>query len=469
MKTVEIEEWIKAREAELIEDISGLVEIPSVCETKKGKAIYGENCQRAAAYMSELAKKYGFDVEYCGGKEIRIGYGSQGKRVEIWNHLDVVPVEADWNFPPFQCTRQGDYLIGRGVSDNKGPAVAVLYALRYLKEQNISLHYELSQICGLSEEVGMEDAEWYVEQYGSPALALVSDCRFPMCYGEKGRCQVTVTSREKLPHVREMEAGIVSNSIAEKCRVIFQGQETGEIELLEKGVPGHAAAPENCVNPVGLLGDRVRKLAEEGRLVLTEAEEQFFEFLRLVCSDGYGEELGIAATDALFGKMTCAGTMLRLEDGKGSLKFDMRFPPELPMEEILKKLAEKVESLGCTISEKNLTGGYIRDLREPVLQGLLKAYREVYGESGQPYLMGGNTYARFFDCAVGYGPGIPHTPFFDNRQEQDLQNMGLPKGHGGAHSCDEVQPVSGLCDAVRVYVLALQELDKCMEEKDNAV
>ena len=234
-------------------------------------------------------------------------------------------------------------------------------------------------------------------------------------------------------------------------------------------MPGHAAAPENCVNPVGLLGDRVRKLAEEGRLVLTEAEEQFFEFLRLVCSDGYGEELGIAATDALFGKMTCAGTMLRLEDGKGSLKFDMRFPPELPMEEILKKLAEKVESLGCTISEKNLTGGYIRDLREPVLQGLLKAYREVYGESGQPYLMGGNTYVRFFDCAVGYGPGIPHTPFFDNRQEQDLQNMGLPKGHGGAHSCDEVQPVSGLCDAVRVYVLALQELDKCMEEKDNAV
>ena len=73
----------------------------------------------------------------------------------------------------------------------------------------------------------------------------------------------------KLPHIREMEAGIVSNSIAEKCRVIFQGQETGEIELLEKGVPGHAAAPENCVNPVGLLGDRVRKLAEDGRLVLT--------------------------------------------------------------------------------------------------------------------------------------------------------------------------------------------------------
>ena len=72
------------------------------------------------------------------------------------------------------------------MSDNKGPAVAVLYALRYLRERGIRLHYQLSQVCGLSEETGMEDAAWYVKQYGSPKLAVVSDCRFPLCYGEKG-------------------------------------------------------------------------------------------------------------------------------------------------------------------------------------------------------------------------------------------------------------------------------------------
>ena len=39
-------------------------------------------------------------------------------------HLDVVPTGdlKDWQTPPFEATIVGDYLVGRGVQDDKGPS-----------------------------------------------------------------------------------------------------------------------------------------------------------------------------------------------------------------------------------------------------------------------------------------------------------------------------------------------------------
>lgn len=55
----------------------------------------------------------------------------------IWNHLDVVPEGKEWIYPPYTCTEKDGFLIGRGIQDNKGPAVAVLYAMKYCSEKEI--------------------------------------------------------------------------------------------------------------------------------------------------------------------------------------------------------------------------------------------------------------------------------------------------------------------------------------------
>ena len=67
----------------------------------------------------------------------------------------------------------------------------------------------------------------------------------------------------------------------------------------------------------------------------------------------------------------------------------------------------------------------------------------------KPYVMGGGTYARKIPNAVGFGPGL----------EFDRKETGLPMGHGNCHSADEVQSVSNLKTAVKIYVKALQKLD----------
>ena len=51
-------------------------------------------------------------------------------------HLDVVPAGKGWTVcEPFEPLVKDGMIYGRGSSDDKGPAVASLYALRCVREQ----------------------------------------------------------------------------------------------------------------------------------------------------------------------------------------------------------------------------------------------------------------------------------------------------------------------------------------------
>jgi hypothetical protein len=61
----------------------------------------------------------------------------------VESHYDVVDAHsAGWNSDPFTLTGLDGYLYGRGVSDNKGPILAVAFAAAELLQQR-SLEIEL--------------------------------------------------------------------------------------------------------------------------------------------------------------------------------------------------------------------------------------------------------------------------------------------------------------------------------------
>ena len=65
-----------------------------------------------------------------------------GKRILFYGHYDVVAAENErniWNSDPFDMQGVNGYIYGRGVSDNKGPVLAALYAVADLvAEQQLS-------------------------------------------------------------------------------------------------------------------------------------------------------------------------------------------------------------------------------------------------------------------------------------------------------------------------------------------
>ena len=58
------------------------------------------------------------------------------------------------DYEPFEPVVKDGYLIGRGAQDNKGPAVAMLYVMRCIRELGLPAAHELCLFAGCDEERG---------------------------------------------------------------------------------------------------------------------------------------------------------------------------------------------------------------------------------------------------------------------------------------------------------------------------
>lgn len=108
-------------------------------------------------------------------------------------HLDVVPAQPG----QFAPKRDGDWIVGRGASDCKGPCVAVAQALVRLNGKA-----SVGVIFGADEEIGGLTTRWMVEKgYRPRKMALVLDARWnAVTYAQKGHTYFTVTARGKGGH-----------------------------------------------------------------------------------------------------------------------------------------------------------------------------------------------------------------------------------------------------------------------------
>ena len=442
----ELRERIHAKEQEMDKNLGHLVRIPSIAGEGTEKEPYGKACKEALLAMKNIGERLGFETEEHEGRLLSILFGSGEKEVGIWGHLDVVPAGEGWSYPPFECTRKQGFFIGRGTQDNKGPSVAVLYAMLFLKEKGYQPLVRFRQILGCCEEKGMEDAEYYLKHYGAPDFSLVSDCRFPVCCGEKGILNLTICSGKVPAALKECYGGAASNAVPAAA-----GAVVGNMCFRSQGISGHAAFPEGTKSALGLL---VKKLSCVDGL----AEEPALKLVEILGDDGYGIGAGIACQDAESGRLTCNLGTLLLKNGCLEGQVDIRYPVTVNAEEILEKFEEFLNRYGYVIKEKKNSAPYYFSPEEPVVQSLMDIYREVTGEQeAQPYTMGGGTYARKLPRTVGFGPGMP----------ADFSDLDLPKGHGNGHGADEAQSIKNLQKAIEIYVYALLNLSNYYGDQEE--
>ena len=159
-----ISQWMDAHADEMAQDIVRLVRIPSVSDPDSDSKPFGPGCRAALEEMLKLGEEYGFKTKnyenYVGA--LWLEDGPMENTIGMWNHLDVVPVGDNWEYPPFEGVIKHGYIIGRGAQDNKGPAVGMLYLMRCLKELNIPMKHRLCLFVGCDEERGMSDLEYYL-------------------------------------------------------------------------------------------------------------------------------------------------------------------------------------------------------------------------------------------------------------------------------------------------------------------
>lgn len=112
-------------------------------KTVSSRLEFAEDCRKGANFLASLFKRLGGQVEILSTDKHhnpvvfakfagKLEPAEKRKRILFYGHYDVVPAdtqEGKWATDPFKLTGTNGYLYGRGVSDNKGPITAALYAV----------------------------------------------------------------------------------------------------------------------------------------------------------------------------------------------------------------------------------------------------------------------------------------------------------------------------------------------------
>lgn len=131
-----------------------LVEIPSV-SVDPSRAADVRRCAEAAC---DLLRSVGGTAELIetGGHPLVVGRlveAPGSPSVTLYNHLDVQPADGDaWRTDPFALTIDGNRYIGRGATDDKGPAITALLGALAARDADIPL--TINVLWELEEEVG---------------------------------------------------------------------------------------------------------------------------------------------------------------------------------------------------------------------------------------------------------------------------------------------------------------------------
>ena len=313
-----IDAYIAQNKEQLLKDIAALVAVNSVEGTPEEGAPYGAGPRAALDKTLELAAGMGLATRNC---ENYIGYAElAGKDPEKYLaticHVDVVPVGNGWTADPFTMRIQDGWLLGRGVADDKGPMVATLYALKFLKEQGYELRYPIRALAGTNEETHMQDVDYYLKNYPAPAFCFTPDAEFPVCNGEKGGFNGEIVSpRFENSIITAFEGGVAHNAVPDRAActvqvaagalvpcegVTFEAGEGGATVIRGWGKSGHAAMPEGTVNAIGLIVDCLLKSG-----VCTPQEEAYLNVLHTLHADTDGSAVTATAFNVSLNVILC--------------------------------------------------------------------------------------------------------------------------------------------------------------------
>lgn len=461
--------WLENHKEEMIQDLKEFVSLRSVSRADLAGegAPFGAEVRKMLDYALLKGAKYGFVTKNADGYYGKVMLGDDDSSIGMIAHLDVVPEGVNWIHPPYEGVLEGDFMYGRGVSDNKGSAVACMYVMRMVKEMNLPVKHGLRLILGCSEETGMQDMEAYNAREKACRVTLVPDAAFPVCYAQKG----SLTAHAQIAlgdEILSFDGGEVDNMvppvakcvlnkeynkvknalegknlISDKIEIVPEGEKAC---VIAHGVASHAASPENGVSAVHMLSGALLEAK-----ILSGESEKAMKAVHFISQGFYGEHAGIACEDEDTGKTTMVIGIARTQKGKIEVHADCRLSIKAVISENLESMKNAMEGAGFTVTHLESTSPVYIPKDHPMVVNLMDAYREITGDETPAYTMGGGTYSRCLENAITFGLGMRA---FSKRPEN------LPAGHGGAHAPDEYQSITALMESTLVFLISVLKLDQ---------
>ena len=445
---------VESMHDEMLDTLQKWIRVPSV----KGEAAPGAPFGKEVRSMLDMAladcEQMGFKTQNFDGyiAHADLGEGSDEDALAILAHLDVVPEGDGWKYPPYGAVIENGRMYGRGTSDDKGPAVAALYAMKAVKDAGIPLRRKVRLILGCDEESGWEDIAHYNKVATMPRMGFSPDASYPIINIEKGICRLELhglLSNEGL-QVIAFNNGERPNVIPGRASALVVGDAAtvaqaeaaakkldipAEVHLTDKGVSitvtgisGHAAYPETARNANGEMLLLLRELGVQGDLRLLADK---------IGLDYKGEGLEISVSDGISGYLTCNLGIIRAGEGGVYATLDIRYPVMTNPDMIIKNVSASLP--GMRVDAMEVKEPHHVPAGSELVQNLLDAYHEVTGYERKCLYTGGGTYARSLQEGVAFGASFP--------QDEDL-----------AHQANEYADIEGLYKNIKIFALAIVKL-----------
>ncbi len=453
MNETKFKELVAPYKDEALKTWKELIAIPSVLDpdTASETMPFGKGVEEALAYVARLGEKLGFHVERCDNYVTELTYGEGDKIFDIYGHCDVVPVdEPKWIHNPFALTlEEGNTMYGRGSSDDKGPALACLYAVKALMDHGMLGGYKLRFLFGGNEENGSLCLEHYFHAMKKeyPTLGISPDAEYPLIYAEKSIYSYEADYSVSLKHVKSFVNGDALNVVLAESSCELDDI-TGVKEALDAylakhaevratlegnrltflGKPYHGSMPWNGIN-AGL-----HMLAFLGEFYHEETLVHIYEDYK----DGMGNHFGGNFKDKDFSETSYNVGKIAYEDGKLSVFVNLRFPSSMTVEPVV----ENLKKTGASILVLGGSDGFVADPESDFVRILLGAYQKETGDyTSKPLAIGGGTYARESKNSVAFGAQFVGRDY---------------RMHGN----DEFFPLSDFYDNMQIYAHAIYDISE---------
>ncbi|MDR6156287.1 putative dipeptidase [Acidovorax delafieldii] len=443
-------------QAAVIDATAKMVAIPTV-RADKVPPHEDKHIIAFGALVEGMAKDFGLQYRNVDNRifEVKLP-GSGPEEFGILTHADVVPVVADeWvlddgtKLDPFQLTRVGGNLYGRGSIDDKGSIATVLFAMKAVKDSGLPLARTIRLMIETTEETGGDAMKYYRAKTSLPEYNIVLDSKYPAVVAEKGSGALRAsfplppTANPGATAITAMAGAASANAVPQTATARLQGgnladvaarlnaakgafvakyqpqggafsidvaQDGGAVVVKVTGASAHGSRPEEGVNPLPRLA---LFLKESGLALAPNGYAQAVRYLTdLYGTDYLGRTMGLAYSDDFMGPLTMSPNLIREKDGKVDVLVNVRMPRGNTPEALTKATTERIKAWGAQAGvpvevDHNQGNWMARDPQGAWLATLLNTFGDTTGLKAKPVPTAGSTTAKLMPNAINFGPAMP--------------------------------------------------------------
>ncbi len=444
-----------------IELLSKMISYPSIMADPLDGMPYGKACYDCLEFAASTLEKDGFKVRRFDGHAITadMAVGDSEPELGILCHLDVVPVDGQkWTTDPFKADIRDNRVYGRGAIDDKGPAAAIITAMRIIRDSGVQLKKGVRLILGSNEENGSADMEYYTSKESFPPMLFTPDGSFPVITIEKGMVRFELSGDADGGDIVALKGGSVVNAVPEKAYAVVKNIDRAVVKAAVGKLPEGAAAVELYDDADGLKIEVTGKGAHASTpwmgvnamtaltalLSSLDIKGELADKLKTVskvfpCGEWNGENAGVRFNEERSGDLTLVLSVADCADGKYKLYADCRFPVGCTSEQVVSGVKNALG--GAVNAEAVMTcEPHCADEDSEMVKTLLAVYSDFTGREEKCLAIGGGTYVH--DTANGVAFGA---------ERSDDNNM---------HGADEFIGIDELTEDVMIYTEAILRL--CM-------